>query len=160
MFLLSSINCRSQILSNADSISRSMADDVLKTYYNQYLKKNRLLLFSVSDEIYYVILEKGHVYEEYFLKLDSKKTSKPKLVCSTKKPNNLLSKAFLPDTYHKGYVTHVENAELQQGNLSYFVLRDINGDRWGEYRESLIIKPPPIDPEIYSYLLKKVARGK
>lgn len=151
------IVCNAQLIDVADSISRQKADEVLIKYFNPYLKTNKILLFSISDMTYYVVLEKKSSYEEYILKLDSAKSSAgPVLVSSVKKPKAILRKAFCTDIYHKGYVTRVENPELQQGNLSYFVLRDVNGDRFGEYRESVIIKPVPINKKVYSYLLSRI----
>ena len=65
----------------------------------------------------------------------------------------LLAKSFNVNSYKSDFVTRVNNPTVDQGNPSYFVLKDVDGKRYGEYSLSVIIKPLPIDKHLYIYLL-------
>lgn len=86
----STVICSAQLINIANSISRQKADEVLIKYFNPYLKTNKVLLFSISDMTYYVVLEKKYLYEEYLLKVEPTRPTNPILVSSIKKPNKIL----------------------------------------------------------------------
>lgn len=46
--------------------------------------------------------------------------------------------------------------EASSGNITYFVMKDKHGKRYGEARLSIFIKPNPIDSAVYSYLVERL----
>ena len=161
-FILSSITCIAQdeaIKKKADSLSyasRAKADLVLR-YFDTI--KGEKLLYSISDKQYYVILNEGCCYKEYYINIDSTgNIIDQRTVKSSKKSKKLLSKAFNLDIYHKEFITKANNPTVVQGNPSYFVVKDMTGKRYGEYSLSTITVPVPIDKKLYNYLLTRLLR--
>lgn len=162
LFFLSSITCIAQeetIKKKADSlsyVSRAKADLILSHFDSIRTEK---ILYSISDEQYYVILKDGCCYREYYIHTDSAGNIKDQRTAKTSKKNKkLLAKAFNLDNYHKEFVTRANNPTVVQGNPSYFVVKDIDGKRYGEYSLSTITVPVPIDKQVYNYLLTRLLR--
>lgn len=162
LFFLSSITCIAQedaIKKKADSlsyVSRAKADLVLSHFDNVRTKK---ILYSISDEQYYVILKDGCCYKEYYIHTDSAGNIKDqRIVKTSKKSKKLLEKAFNLGNYHTEFITKTDNPTVVQGNPSYFVVKDINGKRYGEYSLSTITVPVPIDKQLYNYLLTRLLK--
>ena len=157
LFFLSSITCIAQdeaVKKKADSLtyaSRAKADLVLSHFDSIKTEK---ILYSISDEHYYVILKDGCCYNEYYIQADSAGKIKDERVVKTSKRNKkLLTKAFVLNGYHENFITRVDNPTADQGNPSYFVVKDVDGKRYGEYALAVITFPIPIDKQLYDYLL-------
>jgi hypothetical protein len=159
-----SIICLAQseaVNAKADSISyisRQRADAALRPFENLKAKK---ILYSISDEQYYVIVKQGLSYKEYYIVVDSSgKVRKRRLVSSSNKNQmkSLMIKAFNINNYQKYFITKLEHPSIDQGNSSYFVLKDENGKRYGEYSLDVIINPVPIDKQLYVYLVTSLLR--
>ncbi len=161
LFFLSFITCTAQeeaIKKKADSlsyVSRAKADLVLSHFDSMRTEK---ILYSISDEHYYIILKDGCCYKEYYIHNDSEGNIINRRSVKTSKKNKLLAKAFDLDNYHTGFVTKADNPTVVQGNPSYFVVKDIGGKRYGEYSLSTITVPVPIDKQLYNYLLTRLLR--
>lgn len=160
ILFLSSIVCIAQdeiIKKKVDSLSnasRIKADLVLSHFDNIKAIK---ILYSISDERYYVIFKDGCCYKEYYIHTDSGGIVKDKrLVKNSKRDRKFLSRKFELSNYHKEFVTNVDNPTVVQGKHSYFVLKDVNGKSYGEYWLSVITVPIPIDKKLYNYLLTKL----
>ncbi|MBS1920767.1 MAG: hypothetical protein JST17_10985 [Bacteroidetes bacterium] len=162
IFFLSSITSIAQGESTkekADSlsyVSRGKADLVLSHFDSIRTEK---MLYSISDEQYYVILKEGCCYKEYYVHTDgSGNIIEQRTVKASKKNKKLLARAFNLVNYHTEFIRKVDNATVDQGNSSYFVLKDVDGKRYGEYSLSVITKPIPIDQQLYTYLLTRLLK--
>lgn len=162
IFFLSSIVCIAQdeiLKKKVDSlshVSRAKADLILSHFDSIRTEK---ILYTISDEHYYVILKDGCCYKEYYIHTDSTRKIKEERVLRTSKRNKkILAKAFELNRYHKNFITRADNPTVVQGNSSYFVLKDIDGKRYGEYSLSAITVPIPIDKELYNYLFKRLLK--
>ncbi|MCX6313616.1 MAG: hypothetical protein NTX08_02630 [Sphingobacteriales bacterium] len=157
---LSAISCEAQNevqkrkIDSLAYLSRAKADAILGTFDKI---KTAKVLFSISDEFYFVILKESNHFEEYYFHTDSVGDIKVKHNSRTpKKYHKLLIKAFNFCNYKNDFVTRVLNPKESNVNLSYFVLKDEDGRRFGEYSLLVITVPYPIDIQFHSYLLKSL----
>lgn len=162
IFFLSSIVCIAQgeILKNkADSlshVSRVKADLILNHFDSLRAEK---ILYSISDEQYYIVMKDGCCYKEYYIHADSAgNIREQRLVKTSKQSKKLLAKAFNISNYQKDFITKADNPIAVEGNPSYFVLKDVDGKRYGEYSLSVITVPIPIDKQLYNYLLTRLLK--
>ena len=162
IFFLCSIICIAQndvLKAKADSLSQvsRVKADLILSHFDRIRSKK--ILYSILDEQYYVILKDGDWYKEYYIHTDSTgNISEQRLAKTSKENTKLFAKAFNINAYRKDFVTKVNNPTVDQGNSSYFVLRDIDGRRYGEYSLSVITKPIPIDKQLYVYLLARLLK--
>lgn len=154
--------CKAQgdeIRLNVDSFSklaRVKADAVLNSLDS--LKSNSLL-YSISNEQYLIIHKDEPRYQQLFIQTDSLGRVKVKRhVPVTKRNVYLLNKAFDTINYQSGFITAVPNAVIVQGNPSYFVLKDKDEMRYGEFYLSVLTKPSPLPLDIYNYLFITLLR--
>ncbi len=162
MFFLSGSICTAQEnalekkIDSLSKVSRAKADFVLSKFDS--IKADKIL-YSISDEKYYVVFKKGCCYSEYYISVDSVgKVKEKRLVKLNKGNKKLFKKAFELHRYRNEFITRVDNPKEVQGNLSYFVVKDISGKRYGEYWLSVITIPIPIDKQLYSYLLTQLLK--
>jgi hypothetical protein len=157
-------------------ISRTKADIVLSHFDSIYSPK---ILYSLLDKNYYVIIKKNNNYKEYYISTDSisniinfkeviknHNTKNSKQFISNKKKIKALKRieeeqktikdAFELSKYHTNLITCVPEATYISGVPSYFVIKDENGKRYGEYSLSSITTPSPINPNLWVYLLKSI----
>lgn len=161
-FFLSSITCIAQdeeIKKKIDSLSyanRAKADIVLRYFDSIRAEK---VLYSISDKHYYVILKEGHCFKEYYINIDSAGNRiDQRTVKTSRKSKKILEKAFDLDSYHKEFITKANNPTVVQGNPTYFVVKDTESNRYGEFSLSAITVPIPIDKQVYNYLLTRLLR--
>ncbi len=142
----------------ADNISIEMSEDIINNNFKSDEGKKRLL-FSISDKWYLVIVQQEGQYEEYYLEVDSSGTKKS-LIDEIKSPSVILDKAFDIKLYSKNYIDYTSDKEyeLTQGNKTYFVLKNELNEKYGEFSLSVVIKPTPINKEVYNYLVTKLMR--
>ncbi|MCW3466295.1 hypothetical protein [Chitinophaga nivalis] len=141
--------------SNIDSISRKRADMVLHNFDTLPTSK---VLYSILNTFYYVVYPVERGYRELFVKIDSLgMISKTEVVRTAPLQHEVLSKAFNIDNYDQEYITSMPGASEVSGNISYFVLKDVNGKRYGEYCLSALTSPVPINRELYKYLFVELA---
>jgi hypothetical protein len=160
LFFLSGIKCTAQqaIKEKSDSLSytsRVKADLVLSHFDSMRTEK---MLYSISDEHYYIILRDGCCYKEFYVNTDIEGKVLHQRTVKISKKNKLLTKAFDLANYHTEFVTKADKPTVVQGNPSYFVVKDINGKRYGEYSLSVITVPVPIDKQLYQYVLTRLLR--
>lgn len=163
ILLFSLSNCKAQSGINRDSlamVSRKKADIILSHFDTIQSTK---ILYSLLDKDYYVIIQNNNNYEEYYISTDSlnnihvfnkidNKENRKRL----KEENNTINKAFDLENYHKDLITYIPNATYVGGKPSYFVVKDKNGKRYGEYSLSSMTAPSPIDPNLWVYLLREL----
>jgi len=159
--LLCLSNVTGQQVGEADIFSRRKAESVVNKHLGNKADKHCHLVFSVSDSWYLIIIEKEGSFEEYYIKADTLKSSRLVKTSTVAKSNELLKKAFNPNLYYKGYVTfdsdfYKSGYEMSEGNITYFYFKDKKGNKYGESRLSVFIKPNPIDDQIYNYLRLKL----
>ncbi|WP_273016016.1 MULTISPECIES: hypothetical protein [Leeuwenhoekiella] len=159
LFFLSLISC-SQKLDRSELISRQSAERIIEnTDLAQKVRGSSYVLFSISDIFYIVIVEGEKTYEEYYI--NSEKGNKLVKKATYKKSDELLKKMFNSDNYKNEFISFDSEFfgsgyELSSGNLTYFVLKNEEGERYGEARLSILIEPNPIDDEVYNYLTQKL----
>lgn len=151
-------------------ISREKADIVLSHFDTISSTK---ILYSLLNKYYYIIIQDSTKYKEYYISIDTLNNitnfrkidnvfdnSKVKYNKKNRFLNDhesVIIKAFDLSNYHTDLITYVPNATYVSGVPSYFVVKDKNKNRYGEYSLSSITAPSPIDPNLWVYLSKKIS---
>lgn len=150
-------------------VSRAKADKVLQYFDTVQTPK---ILYSLEDKYYYLIIKDTSCYQEYYVALDSlgevcivrpakveTKTGKKRRQ-QEQQYQELLSEAepiFDLSKYHTDFVTKIPDAKMVSGKPSYFVLKNIDGKRYGEYSLSSVIAPLPINVSLWAYLIRRLS---
>ena len=169
LILCFSLVCKAQehrenIADSMAMVSRAKADLVLDFFSKEQVPK---ILYSLEDKYYYLIIKESPCYKEYYVTLDSLgKVDKIYLVKEKtknrkqqKQYKKLLSKAqpiFDLSKYHTELITKVPDAKIVAGKPSYFVVKNIDGKRYGEYSLSSVTVPLPINTSLWAYLVRKL----
>ena len=149
-------------------ISRAKADRILSYFDTLRMSK---LLYSLEDRYYYLIIKDTPCYKEYYIEVDSlgdvvqsrflnqKKITGKKQRKQAEQYQKLLCEGtpFNLSQYHTDYITRMLDAKYISGKPTYFVVKDIEGKRYGEYRLSAITTPSLIDKNLWSYLLRRLS---
>ncbi len=153
-----SISSCSQTLNEEDLKSRNNADNLIEKLLDEEVKGRNYVLLCIEGQNCIVIVENKDSYNEYYIK-----NSKEVISGNTyNKSNKLLNKMFNKEIYQKGFITFnsdffkPDGYEVSSGNITYFVFKDKSRNRYGEARLSVLIKPNPIDSEVYTYLIEKL----
>lgn len=153
--------------------SRGKADVVLAKIRSN---GKMVLLYSLQDKYYYVIIKQQNWYSEFYLimndissaldiiqhdhtiinELQSKKRQDKKKLKQTQWEYWVIQRAFNLDQYSTTCTTRIPNATYIAGVPSYFVIKDENNKRYGEYSLSSITIPCPINPELWVFLQRKM----
>ena len=141
--------------------SREKADRLLELFRENVPK----VLYFLEDCYYYLIIKASPRNKEYYIALDSLgeirvlylMTERTK-IAKQKKYEKLLLEAgpiFEPTYYKKG----LESLETKMalGRASYFVMKDANGKRFGEFYLSALTIPLPINQALWSYLINRLS---
>lgn len=163
IFILIVTSCNGQKKDDFLNKSRENAkkvDDFL--HQNHDYKTNMKILFSIADSLYIVVENKEKEYIESIIELKSS-IDEISLVTKKiiKKPKDILDKGFIPDNYSKDFISfnsdfYKNGYDVASGNKTYFVLIDEANNRLGEAILSVMVKPNPIDPKLYGYLVSKL----
>ena len=159
---------RENIADSMTIVSRTKADKVLLQFNTIAAPK---LLYSLDNKVFYVIIKSNPSYQEYYVTLDSlgriDKMRLIKVEIKTKKQRKqqeqyrqLLSEAepiFDLNKYHTNFITKMPNAKYTSGRYSYFVVKDIDGKRYGEYRLSAVTSPSPINTNLWLYIIRRLS---
>jgi hypothetical protein len=136
-------------------VSRGKADKVLTQFDSL---DGARILYSLKDEHYYVIIQNKNKFQEYYVYLDSGgRLGEIQLIESRRENKKTLSKAFESHKYHSYFKTDMPEATYVRGVPSYFVMKGNDGKRYGEYCLSSLTLPPPIEGEIYAYLITRLS---
>lgn len=149
----------SQKINEAGLKSRNAAISAVEKLFSNKLANKNYVVFSVSDEKFIITVEEENSYKEYYYN-SSDKVSELKVV-SYKKPNELMREIFDKSNYKEEFVTFNSKFfkpeyKASSGNITYFVYNSKNGNRYGEARLSMIIKPNPIPTNIYLHFVKRI----
>ncbi|MDH7444175.1 hypothetical protein [Aquimarina sp. 2201CG14-23] len=163
-FLLTS--CKGQNLN--DFLEKSQIKSSLVT--NEVLRKkgnnkNPYLLFSISDSLYLIIENTDSSYLEKIVELTDNEVVNILSVKKNEKSNYILQKGFNKENYYKEFISfesdfYKDGYEIAQGSKTYFVMVDTLGYKYGESILSIIVRPNPIDEELYGYLASKLLNFK
>jgi hypothetical protein len=148
--------------------SRTKADKVLSHFDTLIAPK---LLYSFEDRYFYLIVKDTPCYKEYYIEVDSlgkllqfhvlneKKIMGKKQRRQAEQYRNLLCKGnpFNLSQYHSDFVIKMPEAKYISGKQTYFVVKDIESKRYGEYRLSAITIPSPMDKNLWSYLFRRLS---
>lgn len=159
--------------------SRAKADIVLSMFDTLYGKK---ILYSLQDRYYYIVFQLQNSYKEYVIEIDSicnvvnieeldsdkkieeLKTEKryfgsnKKLLKRLEEDRQTIRDAFDISQYSTEFITSMPNATFIAGVPSYFVMKDENDKRYGEYSLSSMTFPCPINPILWIYLNRKLMK--
>lgn len=168
-----SLTCKAQsdwekVSDSSAMISRAKADKILSYFDTLRVPK---LLYSLEDRYYYLIVKDTPCYKEYYIETDSlgevvqsrslneKKIRGKKQRKQAEQYQKLLceSTPFNFSQYHTDYITRMPEAKYISGKPTYFVVKNIEGKRYGEYRLSAITTPLLIDKSLWSYLLRRLS---
>lgn len=173
LMLCFSLVCKAQedrgnIADSMAMVSRTKADKVLQHFDTIIAPK---LLYSLDNKDFYVIIKSNPCYQEYYVALDSlgriDKMRPVKAETKTRKQRKqqeqyrqLLSEAepiFDLTKYHTDFITKMPDTKYTSGRYSYFVLKDIDDKRYGEYRLSAVTSPLPINASLWAYLIRRLS---
>jgi len=143
-----------------DYVSRKNASDFIENNFEEIVSGKNYVVFSIAEKDFLVIIENKDAYQEYFAKYNDGKISSKKS-STISKDNEVYSKMFDFESYRTDYITFntdyfKSGYENASGNITYFVLKDKLGKSYGEARLSVIVKPNPIDAEVYLNLVNRV----
>lgn len=160
--------------------SRAKADIVLSKFDTISGEK---ILYSLQDRDYYLIFKQDSCFKEYVVKVDGvcnilsiKEVEKDKeieLLKSKKflsrgsrkhlkrllEERQMVKDAFDTSQYSPEFRTFMPNATYVAGVPSYFVMKDENDKRYGEYSLSSITTPCPINPDLWAYLIRTLSEN-
>lgn len=183
LFITCFCNAQSNWKEISDSLAleiRVKADIVLSKFDTISGKK---ILYSLLDRDYYIIFQQDNYYKEYVVTIDSicniltikevgndkeieklqaKKflpKSKRKFLKQLKENSQTISNAFNTNQYCTELITSLPNATYVAGVSSYFVMKDENNKRYGEYSLPSITAPCPINPILWVYLIRKLSEN-
>ena len=137
--------------------SRAKADKVLMCFDTLEYPK---LLYAILDKDYYVLIKDKESYKEYYIAIDSTgKVIELRSLKRTKRENKKLYqlKPFELQNYKTVLITMMPDATYVRGNLSYFVVKDENEKRFGEFCLSTFTLPMPIEGKLYGYLARRLS---
>jgi hypothetical protein len=167
-------------IDSLNSVHRIKADIVL-SYFDTIQGKK--LLYSLQDKDYYIIIEDNNKIAEFIIRIDSvcniisfcvvdaygdymnrygddyvkySKRKKRKILARFEEDKKTVKNAFDLNQYHIGYITRWVGAKWTAGIPSYFVIKDVDGRRYGEYSLSSMTAPCPINPDLWIYLIKSL----
>ena len=126
----------------------------MDNYYKEYV----VTIDSICNIL--VIKEVGN--DKEIEKLKAKKflpKNKRKLLKQLKENREIISDAFNANQYCTELITSLPNATYIAGVPSYFVMKDENNKRYGEYSLSSITTPCPINPNLWAYLIRKLSEN-
>lgn len=151
----------SQNLSHADSISRIGANNIIEKHFDKIIEDDSYVLFSIEDKWYLILIKKPKGYEEYYVYGDTATKINNGKCFNRKQKKQILTLAFDKSLYHKEFINlnsnFYENGyEISQGNITYFYYKDKDGSVYGESKLTAIIKPNPINENLYNYLLSQL----
>ncbi len=147
-----------QELEEEDLNSRNNAESIISNYLSDKATNKKHIIFSVSEKYFLVLVENIDSYEEIYLSNEEGIVIKR---TKFKKPKDLFEKIFNVDNYKKGFINFnsdffSDGIEISIGSVTYFVMKDELGKRYGESRLCMLIKPNPIDLDIHYYFTKRI----
>lgn len=156
-----SIVACSQQLNEADKQSRQKADKVVESQLKEEIEGRNHIIFSVADKDFIVLVENTGSYKEYYIRSIDNGEVKILKDTTLSLSGELAKKMFDKTIYRDDFVTFDSDFfkpeyEASSGNITYFVLKDKQGKRYGEARLSVFIKPNPIDSSVYSYFVERL----
>lgn len=140
----------------------------------------RKILYSLQGRYYLIIIEEKSCFKEYVINVDDlcnvleikeidndKKIHelKAKRVLSKNEKKRLkdmlnnrqiVKEAFDTSQYNTGFITSIPDVTWVAGVPSYFVMKDENDKRYGEFSLSSLTIPCPINPKLWSFLIREV----
>lgn len=146
--------------------SRMKADNVLQLFDTIQSAK---LLYSLDDKFYYIIVQTVPCYTEYYITLSDMGTidkisyisNKSQSWKQRKQYKRMLTKAEPIFNFNRNknskFVTEMYNAKYSNGRMSYFVLKDAQGNRYTEYRLPTISSQLPIHMSLLAYLIMRIS---
>ncbi len=158
--------------------SRAKADIVLSKFDTISGEK---ILYSLQDRDYLLIFKQDSCFKEYVVKVDGvcnilsiKEVEKDKEIEELKakrflsrgsrkhlkrllEERQMVKDAFDTSQYSPEFKTSMPNATYVAGVPSYFVMKDENDKRYGEYSLSSITTPCPINPDLWAYLIRTLS---
>ncbi len=151
----------SQEINEFEMESRIKADSVFEKIAKSQSENMPYLIFGSGNQFYIIIIDRKTHYSRIKVSLDSTDNATIESIKSLKYTDKVLKKAFDKSIYHKEFIGfqsefYKNGYELASGATTYFVLKDKNRNRFGESFLSILVKPNPIDSEIYNYLVREL----
>jgi hypothetical protein len=135
-------------------ISRFKSDIVLNHFDSI---KEPKILYTLQNKDYYIIIKENNLFNEYYVAVDTlDNIQEIRLLNGSKKNKKLLSKYFNFSNYKSEFVTQSKGSQYIRGEPSYFVIKDKNNNRYGEYYLASLTLPVPIEVKLYGYLLRRL----
>lgn len=158
LFSLSFNACSQEKKEEHETKAVKKVEDIL----NNKTENKERVIFSVADREFLVVVKDADSYVEYFLAKEEGSSEIKLEYTEIKKSSNIFNKMFNKSNYKKEFITFDSDFfkpngyELSSGNITYFVFKNKIGEKYGEARLSVFIKPNPIDQEVYLYLVNQV----
>ncbi len=120
---------------------------------------SEFLVYSIEDRYYYIATKEECDYTERYIVLDSMGGIQKNTLLKTKrKSKKILKTAFALNNYSDDLTIDIPEASYVRGKASYFVVKDKSHKRYGEYRLPVFSLPPPINKDVYGYIVKRLSQ--
>ena len=151
----------SQEMNEFEIESRNKADLVFNKVAESQSTDLPYVLLSIGNSDYIITIDRKTHYTQIIAVLKPNDNVEIVSVKSIKKTDKILEKAFDSSMYAKDFIGFKsdffkDGYESASGGTTYFVLKDGKRQRFGESSLSVIVKPNPIDPKVYGYLVSEL----
>lgn len=151
----------SQEMNEFEMESRKKADLVFEKSTESESENLPYLMIGSGNQNYLIIIYRKTHFAQIKARIDSDDNIEIETTKSIKSTNKVLVKAFDKSIYKNDFVGFQsdffkDGYELAIGATTYFVMKDKERNRYGESCLSVIVKPNPINVEIYNYLIRKL----
>ncbi|TYA74955.1 hypothetical protein [Seonamhaeicola marinus] len=152
-------------MTDLDKMARKKAEIILNdTKVSKQIEGKPYMLFSIKNHWYMIVIQNGELIKELYVTLKPSDEVVLAMSKDLKKPTKELIGGFDKNKYHKDFITlnsdfYKDGYEISNGNPTYFFFADKEGNKYGESKLTALIKPNPIDSELYTYLLTSTLKN-
>lgn len=119
------------------------------------------LFFSIDSKWTLVITKNDDRFNHYLFCFQKNEFGKEVYPMYSEKSNSIIEEAFDANKYSKVPIDlnssfFANGYEYSSGNPTHFYFQDENGEKYGDSHLTVIIKPNPVDIDIYNLLLSEL----
>lgn len=130
----------------------------IESYFQNVLEDNSYIIYSSKNKLLLYIQIEMNFYEIIF---ESSNEEEYKLKSFAVMDNNLMNSIFNKDKYQKGYsdvliIDSTKGLISLNGLPTYFVYKENINKIYAEYILSMVVKPVPMDYDLYKFFTSKI----
>lgn len=125
--------------------------------FEQLINKREHIYFSIEDKWRLIVLKESDEFKLYFYCPDEKSKARSIVKKLDDSQKSILNEAFVKKAYDWKYVDlnsdyYSKGYDYSNGSKTHFYYQDKNGVKHGESRLTVIIKPNPLNTDLYNLL--------